>query len=87
MKTILTVALFAFWGIPVNGNSMQPSLSDREISGTLSGNGIATGRAENKAEAYVDALSKVPKGATAGQVTYTGSEKSKNVTCHIKWKK
>ena len=87
MKTILMVALFAFGGISVNGSSIQPSLSDLEISGTLSSNGIATGRGENKAEAYVDALSKVPKGATAGQVTYTGSEKSKNVTCHIKWTK
>ena len=87
MKVILLFALFAFGEISVKGSSIQPSLSDRETSETLSSKGIATGRGEKKADAYVNALSKVPKGATAGQVSYTGSEKSKNVTCQIKWTK
>ena len=51
------------------------------------GSGKASARGKTKAEAYVNALSKVPKAATAGQVTYTGSEKSGTVTCHIKWTK
>ena len=51
------------------------------------GSGKVTGRGKTKAEAYVNALSKVPKGAAAGQVTYTGSENSGYVACHIKWTK